>query len=329
MQNRRRGIKTLLVLFAVLAVIWGVPADASAAKLSSYNMSVYVGNSATLTVSGAKVKSWSSSKTTVATVNKKGVVRGIKKGRCKIYANLKNGKTLTCTMNVRSNTYSTYLSNTQAKVMLNILGAVETGGQVYGRRDYTDFTSPFTGSPYEYSSTAGAYQEYGENLRQLLIQIKKDYPYYFKKHDTAGITKDLKRSWSNSTPYAVYKGSKKAKVITKLISGAAGPRLVQDLRAYSLIDSYLKHIRSLGVTNVRAALFMAECEHLGGASSVERIIRRSSNINKISALKKSLYKDQQDRTSSYQIGDRVYQSRHELCYKWIIENIPASAKLKK
>lgn len=220
---------------------------------------------------------------------------------------------------------SKYVSTKYTSVWLNLLGAVETGGQVYGNRDYSEFISPLTGSPNEYSCTAGAYQEYGENLRQLLLAIQKQYPKTFKKLDTAKIAQDLKRSWGDSTPYQVKAGSKKAKCIQKIITSSAG-KLVQDQRALTLLDEYLRDIRSLGVTNLRCGLFMAECYHLGGYAAIQRVVGRATNKNSISALRKSLYLDQKDKTNNYQIGDKIYKTRHEAIYRWLNAYIPKNLK---
>ena len=319
------------VLIAALAIMFGTAGAknvSAAAKLNCYEGSMYVGKTATLRVTGGTVKFWKSTNTSIATVSSKGVVTAKKKGSCYVYATLTNNQKLICVVNVRSTTYSTYLSNSQALVMLNILGAVESGGQVYGKRNYAAFAGPGASSPNEYSSTAGAFQEYGENLRQLLLRIQKEYPRYFKKYDTANIASDIKRVWSDSSPYRVMAGTAKAKAIQNIISQGGGAKYIQNLRAVELTDTYLKHIRKLGVTNVRAALFLAECEHLGGAKAVERIVGRATNKNSITALRTSLYKDQKDTSNNYQIGDKIYQTRHELCYKWIVKYIPASAKLK-
>ncbi len=219
---------------------------------------------------------------------------------------------------------SKYVSNKYARVWMNILGAVETGGQVYGQRNYSSFIGPYTGSPNEHSCTAGAYQEYGENLRQLLLAIQKQYPAVFKRLDTAKIAKDLKRVWSESAPYTAKPGSAKAKAIVNIISSAKGKR-VQDQRAVELLDTYLAGIKKLGVKKLRCGLFMAECYHLGGYAAVQRVVNRASNKNSLSSLRKSLYLDQKDYSNSYQIGDTIYQGRHELIYKWLKQYIPANA----
>ena len=215
---------------------------------------------------------------------------------------------------------SRYVNSTYAEVWLNMLGAVETGGQIYGNRDYSSFIGPYTSSPNEYSCTAGAYQEYGDNLRQLLLAIKKKYPSTFRKLDTANIAGDLARPWTSRNPYIVRPGSAKARAIQRIISSKQG-REVQDQRALDLLDQYLRDIKKLGVKKLRCALFLAECYHLGGYAAVKRIANRATDKNRISCLKKSLYLDQKDRSNNYQIGDTIYKSRHEAAYKWLIKYV--------
>lgn len=57
-------------------------------------------------------------------------------------------------------------------VMRNIIYAVETGGQVYGQKDYADFTEAYTNSSAEHAITIGAGQWYGNEARTLLLKIK-------------------------------------------------------------------------------------------------------------------------------------------------------------
>ena len=40
-------------------------------------------------------------------------------------------------------------------VLTNIIGAVESGGQVYGKRRYNAYAAPFTNSQKEYTITIG------------------------------------------------------------------------------------------------------------------------------------------------------------------------------
>ena len=72
-----------------------------AAKLNKTSLSLKVGKTFTLKVSGlaGRQVTWSSSNKSVATV-KNGKVTAKKGGKCTIYAQIKNGKKLKCTVNV-------------------------------------------------------------------------------------------------------------------------------------------------------------------------------------------------------------------------------------
>ena len=53
------------------------------------------------------------------------------------------------------------MTNNQKVVLRKIIYAVETGGQVYGQQDYSDFTEAYTNSSEEHAITIGAGQWYG------------------------------------------------------------------------------------------------------------------------------------------------------------------------
>ena len=297
---------------------------AASVSLNKVQTSVYIGATVSLHPTSGTASDWKSSKPSVASVDSSGLVTGKKKGTATISCKA-GGKTLKCTMNVRRRKRSRYISNAYAKVWLNIIGAVESGGMVYGHRDYGCFANPFENTPNEVSCTGGAYQEYGENLRYLLRDIKKQYPVSFKARDNAGIAGDIKTSWLSS-PYQVTASSAKGKAIRAIISCNAGA-FVQDLRAIESLDESITSIKALGITNLRCLMFMAECEHLGGFSSVKRVVLRAGNKNNLNSLKASLYKDQNDTSSSYQIGDKFFVSRHEAILSWLKQYIPANAAI--
>lgn len=78
---------------------------AEAAKkptISKKKVALTVGNSVKLNVKNGKVRKWKSSKSKVATVSKTGKVVAKKKGTATITAVLKNGKKLTCKVNVKT-----------------------------------------------------------------------------------------------------------------------------------------------------------------------------------------------------------------------------------
>ena len=105
-------------------------------------------------------------------------------------------------------------------VLRKILYAVETGGQVYGQQDYSDFTEAYTNSDAEHAITIGAGQWYATEAKRLLMLIRKTYPDKFAALDTAEIGKDLDTAvWST---YKISKTSAKAKCIQKIISSPEG-----------------------------------------------------------------------------------------------------------
>ena len=69
-------------------------------------MSVTKGFTKTLKVNDGIASSWSSSNSSVASVNHNGKITGKKVGKTTIIAHLKSGKTLKCNVTVKSNEYS-------------------------------------------------------------------------------------------------------------------------------------------------------------------------------------------------------------------------------
>lgn len=91
------------------------------AKISQTKATITVGFTQKLSVDGAKVTKWSSSKKSVATVDSKGKVTAKKAGKTTISAKLDNGKTVKCTVTVKDNKY------TQSKIAVEDVGYDEYG----------------------------------------------------------------------------------------------------------------------------------------------------------------------------------------------------------
>ncbi|MBR4183547.1 MAG: Ig-like domain-containing protein [Lachnospiraceae bacterium] len=97
-EDAKVKVKSMEVSFTVSGC--GSVAEGAGAQISDESLSLAVGKSATLSVTGnsGKVK-WSSSKKAVAKVNKKGVVKAVKAGKAVIKAKV-DGKTLKCKVKV-------------------------------------------------------------------------------------------------------------------------------------------------------------------------------------------------------------------------------------
>ena len=91
MKKTTKRIVTFILACALVFAL--VPSNVSqaAVKLNKSKLSIYEGETATLTLKGANKVTFTSSNKKIASVDKKGVVTGIKKGNCDITA--KDGKT--------------------------------------------------------------------------------------------------------------------------------------------------------------------------------------------------------------------------------------------
>lgn len=189
-------------------------------------------------------------------------------------------------------------------VMRNIIYAVETGGQVYGQKDYADFTEAYTNSSSEHAITIGAGQWYGNEARTLLMNIKSADAATFKKYDNAGVASDLtKTDWSN---YRISKTSAKAKAIVKIIDSAVGHRC-QDRLVDTQMEAYVKEAAALGVTYMDAKMMCANFRHQGGASAVKRILAKTAKPYTLDHLYAACQTD-----TGNQVG--AYKSRQKMVY---------------
>lgn len=98
-----------ICLSMLLIMVLTLPVDANAATdvhLTKTKVALYVGQSTTLKLNGAKVKKWKSNDKNIATVNKNGKITAKKKGTTTIIATAKNGKTYKCKVTVKNVTLS-------------------------------------------------------------------------------------------------------------------------------------------------------------------------------------------------------------------------------
>lgn len=85
--------KIYCMLFVMVVVLMGLSINTEAASLNQKKATIYVGGAnLKLKLSGEKAKSWKSSKKSVATVSKKGVVTPKKAGKTTITCTSKSNK---------------------------------------------------------------------------------------------------------------------------------------------------------------------------------------------------------------------------------------------
>lgn len=201
--------------------------------------------------------------------------------------------------------------------MRNILYAVETGGQVYGGKQYDNFTPAYTNSQAEHAITIGAGAWYATEAKRLLAAIRDANPDSFDKLDTAGIGKDLDTAaWST---YKVEKGSEKAKCIVAIIGSTTGIRC-QDALMEQQIQEYEKNITEQYGTMPDGA--MMECIniiHQGGSGALKRILAKTATPYTIQTIYAALCTDPDDKSNNNQVGDyttsqkKVYEMISKYC----------------
>lgn len=198
------------------------------------------------------------------------------------------------------------ITNEQMQVMIKIIGAVETGGQVYGKCDYSDYTPAYANSSAENSITIGAFQEFNWYAKALLKEILTTYPDVFKKYDNAGIQSDLnKSSWDGYSPS---KTSAKANAIKTIIGSPEGIK-IQNIRIERLIKTYVAFAESQGVTDVDALFMSANFIHQGGNSALTRILKKTTKPYTLENLYTACQSDTGNQVGAYRNRQKfVYES---------------------
>ena len=198
-------------------------------------------------------------------------------------------------------------------ILTNIIGGVETGGQIYGKRNYASYVAPGKNTVNEKTCTLGWAGNYGERARKLCKMIFDQDPLAFRKADNAGIEKKLSVNWETTKwhPTTVQK-----KALIAIITTAIGKKC-QDELFQELMETYIAKAEEYGVKDVPAQMMWYEIEHLSGINPVKRIFGRAQKPYTPDTVFASLILDQKDTKSNTQVGDKIFQSRHECCVKWI------------
>ena len=202
-------------------------------------------------------------------------------------------------------------TQSQMNILIKIIAAVETGGQIYGQARYDDYTPAYANCSNETSCTIGAFQEYGSLAKGLLQEILNTYPSTFRKYDNVGIESDLKRtSW---TGYSPARGSTKAKAIQAIISSSDGIK-VQNSRIQKQMESHIAFAQKQGVSDVDALFMCANFIHQGGQSACTRILKKTQKPYTLDHLYAACKTD-----TGNQVG--AYKTRQQKVYGWLKEKI--------
>lgn len=206
-------------------------------------------------------------------------------------------------------------------VMRKILYAVETGGQVYGQQDYSDFTEAYTNSDAEHAITIGAGQWYATEAKRLLMLIRQTYPERFDALDTAGIGKDLDTAvWST---YKLSKTSEKAKCIQKIISSPEGIKCQDTLMEQQIQEYDQKITKQYGSMPDGALMECINIIHQGGSGALKRILAKTAKPYTADTIYAALCTDPADKSNNNQVGDYTTRQKkvYEMIKKYCVEDM--------
>lgn len=200
------------------------------------------------------------------------------------------------------------------KVLINIVGGVESGGQEYGKRRYEAYVPPYTNSDNEHTITLGWAQNCGYSAKKLVQMIFDADPKAFRKIDTAGIEAMLSKDWvaMRWNPNNAQKN-----VLIKLITSENGKKAQDELAAEDMKKYIANCERDYPKAGVKAQMMYCEICHLGGKEPTDRIFGRLNGDYSLDAIMASLVKDQRDKSNDNQVGDEKYWSRHLKCRQFI------------
>ncbi len=199
-------------------------------------------------------------------------------------------------------------------VLTNIIGAIESGGQVYGKRDYGCYAAAYENSEKEYTCTLGWAQFYGAEAKTLIQRIYQADPNTFKAIDSKGLIQNkLSVDWVaarwNPSP-------EEKQVLVNLITTKTG-KAIQDSYFMELTKPFVRDCAAQYTNDISATMMYVEIRHLGGPNPVKRIFNRLGGNYSVDNILASLKKDQDDKSSNNQVGDARYWTRHQKCVQWI------------
>lgn len=206
------------------------------------------------------------------------------------------------------------MTNEQKAVLRKIIYAVETGGQVYGQQDYSDFTEAYTNSSEEHAITIGAGQWYATEAQTLLKRIHDVDTAQWDRLDNIGLWEQVQNEdWSC---YNISSKSQFAKLIVRLISSKTGIKC-QDSLMDEQLAAYADEAFKRGVTDARGQAMCVNFRHQGGLGAVTRILAKTQKPYTLDNLYAACQTD-----TGNQVG--AYKSRQKFVYNALKTYFPES-----
>lgn len=206
------------------------------------------------------------------------------------------------------------MTTEQKNVLRKIIYAVETGGQVYGQQDYSDFTEAYTNSSEEHAITIGAGQWYATEAQTLLKRIHDADTEAWNRLDNIGLWEQVQEAdWSC---FNISKNSQFANLIVQLISSKIGVKCQDNLMDEQLV-TYADEALKQGVTDARAQAMCVNFRHQGGQGAVTRILAKTQKPYTLDNLYAACQTD-----TGNQVG--AYKDRQRFVYNALKTYFPES-----
>lgn len=206
------------------------------------------------------------------------------------------------------------MTNEQKAVLRKIIYAVETGGQVYGQQDYSDFTEAYTNSSEEHAITIGAGQWYATEAKTLLERIYDASPGQWEKIDKVRLLEQVQTA--NWECFNISRVSQLANTIVALISSDLGIKC-QDSLMDEQLAIYAEEALKQGVMDARAQAMCVNFRHQGGQGAVTRILAKTQKPYTLDNLYAACQTD-----TGNQVG--AYKSRQRFVYNALKTYFPES-----
>jgi len=194
MNKLKKALVMVLALAMVLTCAMVTPVQA-AGKLNKKSVSIYETETVSLTVKGVKSVTWKTSDKKIATVDKKGLVKGVKKGTCTVTAkDTKTKAAYSCKVTVKA-AKSLGIAAKDISVFTGgetisypgeeIKGATYVlDGKKLGKKDYSTWTDKDGERVVSYVTLATVYKG---NIIKNLIMDCQSYTKYRPNETTGGI----------------------------------------------------------------------------------------------------------------------------------------------
>lgn len=198
------------------------------------------------------------------------------------------------------------MTNEQKTVLRKIIYAVETGGQVYGQQDYSDFTEAYENNSDEHAITIGAGAWYGTEAKTLLERIYDADPEQWEKIDKVRLLEQVQTA--NWECFNISKVSQLADTIVALISSDLGIKC-QDSLMDEQLATYAEEALKQGVTDARAQAMCVNFRHQGGQGAVTRILAKTQKPYTLDNLYAACQTDTGNQVGAYKDRQRfVYNA---------------------